>query len=81
MRVEEHKNVISYIIQWIEQWCGPIQYCAEGPIFADRNGLNRVVIGDLPPQCAALNLTNINVRRLAVLAAKSGDSNCYFTVW
>ncbi|MEK3917726.1 alpha-galactosidase [Paenibacillus sp. FSL H7-0331] len=51
----------------------PADCCAEGPIFADRNGLNRVVIGDLPPQCAALNLTNINVQRLAVLAAKSGD--------
>jgi alpha-galactosidase len=30
-------------------------------------------VGDLPPQCAALNLTNINVQRLAVEAAKAGD--------
>jgi alpha-galactosidase len=51
----------------------PAECCAEGPIFADRTGLNRTLVGDLPPQCAALNLTNINVQRLAVLAAKSGD--------
>jgi alpha-galactosidase len=51
----------------------PSECCAEGPIFADKNGLNKVLVGDLPPQCAALNMTNINVQRLAVLAAKSGD--------
>jgi alpha-galactosidase len=51
----------------------PAECCAEGPIFADRTGLNRTLVGDLPPQCAALNMTNINVQRLAVLAAKSGD--------
>ncbi|GGD53990.1 alpha-galactosidase [Paenibacillus nasutitermitis] len=51
----------------------PQECCAEGPIFADRNGLNRVLVGDLPAQCMALNLTNINVQRLAVLAAKTGD--------
>lgn len=51
----------------------PDECCAEGAVFADRTGLHRTVIGDIPPQCAALNLTNINVQRLAVLAAKSGD--------
>ncbi|UVI28558.1 alpha-galactosidase [Paenibacillus spongiae] len=51
----------------------PDECCAEGPIFADRTGLNRTIVGDLPPQCAALNMTNINVQRLTVLAAKSGD--------
>ncbi|HEY0828797.1 MAG TPA: alpha-galactosidase [Bacilli bacterium] len=51
----------------------PTECCAEGPIFADRTGLNRTLVGDLPPQCMSLNLTNINVQRLAVLAAKSGD--------
>ena len=47
--------------------------CVEGPIFADKTGLKRVIVGELPPQCAALNLTNINVQRLAVHAAKTGD--------
>jgi alpha-galactosidase len=31
-------------------------------------GLHKTIVGDLPPQCAALNLTNINVQRLAVEA-------------
>ncbi len=51
----------------------PADCCAEGPLFADKTGLHKTVVGDLPPQCAALNLTNINVQRLAVLAAKTGD--------
>ncbi len=51
----------------------PNECCAEGPVFADRTGLHRTLVGEIPPQCAALNLTNINVQRLAVLAAKSGD--------
>lgn len=51
----------------------PSECCAEGAVFADRTGIHRTIIGDIPPQCAALNLTNINVQRLAVLAAKSGD--------
>jgi alpha-galactosidase len=51
----------------------PDDCCAEGPIYVDRTGLHKTVVGDLPPQCAALNLTNINVQRLAVEAAISGD--------
>ena len=51
----------------------PADCCAEGPIFVDRTGLHKTVVGDLPSQCAALNLTNINVQRLAVEAALSGD--------
>jgi len=52
----------------------PADCCVEGPIFVDRNGLNKTVVGDLPAQCAALNMTNINVQRLAYLAAKEGDT-------
>jgi alpha-galactosidase len=51
----------------------PADCCAEGPVYVDRTGLHKTVVGDLPPQCAALNLTNINVQRLAVEAALSGD--------
>jgi alpha-galactosidase len=51
----------------------PPECCAEGPVYADRTGLHRTIVGELPPQCAALNLTNINVQRLAVLAAKTGN--------
>jgi alpha-galactosidase len=51
----------------------PPDCCAEGPIYVDRTGLHKTFVGDLPPQCAALNLMNINVQRLAVLAAIHGD--------
>lgn len=51
----------------------PADCCAEGPVHVDRNGLHPSLVGHLPPQCAALNLTNINVQRLAVEAAISGD--------
>ncbi|NPV79947.1 MAG: alpha-galactosidase [Firmicutes bacterium] len=52
----------------------PPDCCAEGPIFADGAGLHKTIVGDLPPQCAALNITNINVQRLAVQAALTGDT-------
>ena len=52
----------------------PPDCCAEGPIYVDATGLHKTVVGDLPSQCAALNLTNINVQRLAVEAAISGDT-------
>ena len=51
----------------------PADCCGEGPIYVDRTGLHKTVVGDLPPQCAALNMTNINVQRLAVQAALTGD--------
>ena len=51
----------------------PADCCGEGPIYVDRTGLHKTVVGDLPPQCAALNMTNINVQRLTVEAAKTGD--------
>lgn len=47
--------------------------CVEVPTFADDNGLHPTVIGDLPPQCAALCQTNINVQQLCAEAALSGD--------
>jgi len=51
----------------------PSDCCAEGPMYVDRTGIHKTIIGDLPPQCAALNMTNINVQRLAVEAAVTGD--------
>ncbi len=47
--------------------------CVEVPVFADDTGLHPTVIGNLPPQCAALCMTNINVQTLAAEAALSGD--------
>ena len=51
----------------------PADCCGEMAIMADGSGLHPTFVGELPPQCAALNLTNINVQRLAVLAAQSGE--------
>jgi len=47
--------------------------CVEVPILVDRTGLRPCFVGYLPPQCAALNRTNINVQELAVQAALEGD--------
>lgn len=48
--------------------------CVEVPVFVDRMGLHPTVVGALPSQCAALNLTNVNVQSLAVEAALTGDT-------
>jgi alpha-galactosidase len=47
--------------------------CVEVPVFADDAGLHPTVVGDLPVQCAALCLTNINVQMLAAEAALTSD--------
>lgn len=51
----------------------PQNCCVEVPCFADRLGIHPCYVGDLPPQCAALNRTNINVQELAVKAALTGS--------
>ncbi|MEM7127705.1 MAG: alpha-galactosidase [Chloroflexota bacterium] len=51
----------------------PNDCCSEGPVYVDRTGIHKTMVGNLPPQCAALNMTNINVQRLAVEAALTGD--------
>lgn len=47
----------------------PAKACVEVPCMVDRNGVQPVVVGDLPEQCAALNRTNVNVQILTVEAA------------
>jgi len=47
--------------------------CVEVPVYADKTGLHATTVGDLPPQCAALNMTNVLVQGLAVEAAIKGD--------
>ncbi|MDH7480588.1 MAG: alpha-galactosidase [Armatimonadota bacterium] len=47
--------------------------CVEVPIYVDKMGLHPTVVGELPPQLAALNLTNIIVQGLTVQAALKGD--------
>jgi alpha-galactosidase len=47
--------------------------CVETAVLVDRNGLQPVVFGDLPPQCAAINRMSISVQELAVRAAFEGN--------
>jgi alpha-galactosidase len=51
----------------------PAGCCVEVPCLVDHNGVQPTAVGPLPPQCAALNRTNVNVQELAVEAALSGD--------
>jgi alpha-galactosidase len=47
--------------------------CVEVPCLVDSNGVQGVVVGDLPTQLAAVNRTNVNVQELTVEASLSGD--------
>ena len=47
--------------------------CVEVPTFADDAGLHPTVVGELPPQCAAACMTNVNTQILCAEAALSGD--------
>ncbi len=47
----------------------PHDACVEVMCVVDRNGVTPTYVGDLPPQCAALTRTNVNVQELAIEAA------------
>ena len=47
----------------------PAEAAVEVPCMADKSGVVPTYVGNLPPQCAALNCTNINVQLLTVEAA------------
>ncbi len=47
--------------------------CVEVACLVDRNGVQATRVGALPPQCAAVNRTNVNVHELAVRAALTGE--------
>lgn len=49
----------------------PSDCCVEVPCLVDRNGVNPCYVGDLPEQCAAMNMTNINVQLLTMKAAQT----------
>lgn len=50
----------------------PKEACVEVPCLVDRSGISPTYVGDLPPQCAALNRTNINTQLLTIEAAMTG---------
>ena len=47
----------------------PSNAVVEIPCLVDSNGIQGTYVGSLPPQCAALNMTNINVQLLTIEAA------------
>ena len=52
--------------------------CVEVPCMVDQAGVHPCYVGALPPQCAALNRTNVAVQELAVLAAIDHDRDAAF---
>jgi len=52
--------------------------CVEVPCFIDTMGIHATHVGSLPPQCAALNQTNVTVQGLAKEAALTGDPELAF---
>ena len=47
----------------------PCNAVVEVPCLVDANGIQGTYVGALPPQCAAMNMTNINVQLLTIEAA------------
>ena len=47
----------------------PADAIVEVPCLVDRNGIQGTYVGALPTQCAAMNMTNINVQLLTIEAA------------
>jgi alpha-galactosidase len=52
--------------------------CVEVPCLVDKEGIHPCYVGDLPPQLAALNRTNINVQELAVRGIVEKDKTKIF---
>ena len=52
--------------------------CVEVPCLVDKEGIHPCYVGDLPPQLAALNRTNINVQELAVRGIAERDKTKIF---
>ena len=49
----------------------PSEACVEVPCLVDGKGVHGTYVGALPVQCAAMNMTNINVQLLTIEAAKT----------
>lgn len=47
----------------------------EVPCYIDKNGIQPIKVGELPPQLAALMMTNVNVQQLTVEAALTGKKD------
>ena len=52
--------------------------CVEVPCLVDKEGVHPCYVGDLPPQCAALNRSNISEQELAVRGIVEKDKTKLF---
>jgi alpha-galactosidase len=69
-----HGNVMNHgLISNLPERC-----CVEVPCIADRTGVNGIQVGELPPQCAAMNMSNVAVQELAVRAVLDRDREAAF---
>ena len=50
----------------------PAEACVEVPCLVNNTGIHPTHVGRLPVQCAAMNMTNINVQLLTIEAAATG---------
>ena len=49
----------------------PVEACVEVPCLVNGSGIYPCAVGSLPVQCAAMNMTNINVQLLTIEAART----------
>jgi alpha-galactosidase len=56
----------------------PDDVCVEIPVFVDKGGFHSTHVGDLPPQCVALNHVSVMVEEMAVEACLTGDARMVF---
>ncbi|MDR2480056.1 MAG: alpha-glucosidase/alpha-galactosidase [Treponema sp.] len=49
----------------------PVNACVEVPCLVDKNSVSPCYVGMLPPQLAAMNMSNINVQLLTIEAART----------
>lgn len=56
----------------------PYGVCVEVPVLANKRGFNPIHVGEIPPQCAALNNINIAVEEMAVEAVLTGNPELVF---
>jgi alpha-galactosidase len=52
--------------------------CVEVPCLVDNTGIHPCYVGDLPPQCAALNRASVSVQELVVRAVLEGDREAVY---
>jgi alpha-galactosidase len=52
--------------------------CIEVPVVANARGLNTIYVGNIPPQCAALNNLSIAYEEMAVEAALTGNKDMIY---